>query len=108
MDTTKGYPGLSSLMAHADGFGMFKRFAALNMRNLLYMQAELMSLEDELQLATINDQQAPNTDPRSSYSKSADALRASFRSTEPAVREQWDKALEVRARLKEYSKLFRE
>ena len=95
-----GYPGLASLLGHADGFGMFKRFAALNMRNLLYMQAELLALEDELERSTLNDSLDTS---RSAYSKSAEKLRASAQSSDPKDKEQWDKALEVRAKLKEYS-----
>ena len=45
-----GYPGLSRLMGENDGYGMLKRFAALNMRNLLYTQAELVRRENELKL----------------------------------------------------------
>jgi len=100
-----GYPGLSRVLAHADGLGMFKRFADLNMRNLLYMQAELMSLEDELEVMTLNDHNEPVGTTRSFYVRSAHRLRASSQCTDPKDRQQWDKILEIRVRLKEYSML---
>ena len=107
MDVKTGYPGLSKLMGHADGLGMFKRFTDLNMRNLLYMQAELLALEDELEIATCNDHHDPNSPSRKLYSRSAKTLRASKDSSDPRNREQWDKVLEIREKLKEYSRQHR-
>ena len=92
-------------MGHADGLGMFKRFAGLNMRNLLYMQAELLSLEDELEVMTQNDHNGPAGSTRTFYGGSAQRLRASCQCADPKDREQWDKILEIRERLKEYSML---
>ncbi|KAL1620787.1 hypothetical protein SLS56_009512 [Neofusicoccum ribis] len=44
----QGYPKLATIMGPYRGMALFKRFASLNARNLLYMQAELLQLELEL------------------------------------------------------------
>lgn len=101
-----GYPGLSGVMAHADGLGMFKQFSVLNMLNLLYMQAELLTLEDELKVMTLNDHRGPAGSIRTLYAKSAKRLRDSSGSADPKEREQWEKVLEIRLKLKEYSTYY--
>ncbi|KAJ4350343.1 uncharacterized protein N0V89_008964 [Didymosphaeria variabile] len=44
----KGYPTLATRMGVVPPTAMFRRFGALNARNLLYYQNELMQLEAEL------------------------------------------------------------
>lgn len=43
-----GYPKLASFIGGQQGYWIFKRFASLNTRNLLYHQAKLIHLEHEL------------------------------------------------------------
>jgi hypothetical protein len=43
-----GYPRLSTFMAHEPGAAIARRFASLNLRILLYKQAEIVCLEHEL------------------------------------------------------------
>jgi len=43
-----GYPKLATFISSKDGCSIYKRFASLNARNLLYHQAELVCLEHEL------------------------------------------------------------
>jgi hypothetical protein len=43
-----GYPKLAKFMGGTGGYAIYKRFAALNARNLLYHQARLTRLEHEL------------------------------------------------------------
>ncbi|ROV95952.1 hypothetical protein VMCG_07984 [Cytospora schulzeri] len=43
-----GYPRVAELMAGHEEFAIFRRFRALNMQNLLYLQAEVVHLEEEL------------------------------------------------------------
>lgn len=95
-----GYPGLSELMAHDSGMGMFKRFASPNMRNLLYMQAELLDLEDELENICLDDH---NHATRGPYEFNATDLRRSATSSDSEERRQYEKILEIRGKLKEYS-----
>ena len=43
-----GYPKLASFLGGTKGYSIYRRFAALNARNLLYHQAKLTQLEHEL------------------------------------------------------------
>jgi hypothetical protein len=43
-----GYPRLSTFMAHEPGAAIARRFGSLNLRILLYKQAEIVCLEHEL------------------------------------------------------------
>ena len=43
-----GYPRLATFMAHEPGAAIARRFASLNLRILLYKQAEIVCLEHEL------------------------------------------------------------
>lgn len=43
-----GYPKLAKFLGGTEGYAIYKRFAALNARNLLYHQAKLTRLEHEL------------------------------------------------------------
>lgn len=47
-DLVPGYPKLAGQMGILPEAAMFRTFSALNARNLLYLQAELVSLEKEL------------------------------------------------------------
>lgn len=47
-EASHGYPQLASLLGGTDGYAIYKRFASLNARNLLYHQAKLIHLEHEL------------------------------------------------------------
>lgn len=102
--TETGYPALSRLMGKHAGLGMFKRFAALNMRNLLYMQAELLRKENELEALTLNDNAQAVGTLRRGYEGNARKLIESISAVEPFASEQWMKMLEIRGLLKEYSK----
>jgi hypothetical protein len=58
----KGYRGLAGFIGPQlhEGVGIFKRFANLNTLNLLYMQAELMHLEQELKVLALIDTGHPS------------------------------------------------
>lgn len=99
-----GYPALSRLMGKHAGLGMFKRFAALNMRNLLYMQAELLRKENELEALSLNDNNEPA---RRGYKGNARKLTESLSSLDPIASQQWRKMLEIRALLNEYSRTLK-
>ena len=47
-DASHGYPKLASFLGGVEGYAIYKRFASLNARNLLYHQAKLIHLEHEL------------------------------------------------------------
>lgn len=47
-DLTPGYPQLAALLSKENGFAVFRKFSTLNVRSLLYLQAELTDLEQQL------------------------------------------------------------
>ena len=93
-----GYPGLAKFIGPDldQGLGIFKKFAELNARSLLYMQAELLCLEQELDVITHVDEHG--TDPTTK-----NFARSVWEMKKPPNRPQWDKVLEVRRKLKDYS-----
>lgn len=98
-----GYPQLSSVMTSHPELAISRTFMALNLRNLLYMQAELMHLERELQMIVQEDTQSP--EPK------RQALQTDWLSLEKSLGEggepdQWAKVLEIRRKLEHYSKIL--
>ena len=99
--TVHGYPQLAQFLHLDPSFWIFRRFAALNAKNLLYMQAELVNLEREL--ADLEEESC----------KSGIGAAAQYRVFElknemadANVRKQWEKVMEVRGVLREYSRFF--
>ena len=93
-----GYPGLAKFVGQDldQGLGIFKQFSQLNARNLLYMQAELLCLEQELDVITYVDEHG--TDP-----STKNFARSVWEMKKPPNRSQWNKVLEIRGKLKDYS-----
>ena len=91
----EGYHKIAMLMAHINLF-IFRKFSRLNALNLLYLQAELIHLEKDLNDIAERDEQAglPH------YAKDWLSLSESERDGNS---EQWQKMLEVRKKLREYS-----
>lgn len=54
-----GYPKLAERMAIAPEIAVFRRFGFLNKLNLLYLQAELMDIEEELKDLQKGDHKKP-------------------------------------------------
>lgn len=94
-----GYPGLARLMGpnFDEGFGIFKKFSKLNACNLLYMQAELVGLEQELDAVTDLDDTDPTT---ITFARNVWNMRKADYS------DQWAKILEIRHKLQIYSRCF--
>ncbi|KAH8660568.1 hypothetical protein BX600DRAFT_514160 [Xylariales sp. PMI_506] len=93
----EGYAKLALLMGRHEEFAIFRRFRTLNMQNLLYMQAEITELED--QLKKIVQQDTRDTD-KSFYAKDWWSLS---QSPEDVEKTQWNKCLAIRTKLKEYN-----
>ena len=93
-----GYPGLAKLMGpnFDQGFGMFRKFTELNARNLLYMQAEMLCLEQELDMLTYVDKHGPDLNAKA-FVRSVWEMRKVLGSA------QWSKILELRGKLNSYS-----
>jgi hypothetical protein len=53
--TVPGYPRLGMFMGFVPEASMFRRFAALNSQNILYMQAELAFIERQLRMREEED-----------------------------------------------------
>jgi hypothetical protein len=95
-----GYPSLAALMGRSSGMAVFRQFSNLNLLNLLYLQAEIAALEDELKVLVQDDRDSQEPD-RSRYHLNAKALKNSVQTGDDL---QWRKLLEIRGKLTEYSK----
>lgn len=100
-----GYRSLAAAMGESPQWAIFKRFGTLNAQNLLYLQAELTSLEKKL-VQYVKEDQAATGDDRDKYDRDWETLKASCDTDPPAPgndNRQWTTFLEIRAKLKEYS-----
>jgi hypothetical protein len=94
-----GWPQVAELMSNIPDFASFNRFSALQIKSLLYYQAELEILKAELREEELEDYR--RGDERAiEYSKRADFL---VRSRNKENHRQWDVILKIRTVLKEYS-----
>lgn len=101
-----GYSKLASLMGRHPEVAILRRFSTLNVRNLLYLQAELVHLEHQLALCTKADLESRDQD-RVEYDRDWYALSSSgqaVRDRSDGDGEQWRIVMEIRKVLKEYSK----
>lgn len=95
----EGYPKLAELQGTYPQLGIYRRFATLNARNLLYLQAELVDLEDRLERHTLEDLGSTNEQQKRS---SRDWYTLSkIKDTE--LSPQWGMMLEIRQKLEQYS-----
>ena len=93
----EGHAKVATMMSHYNEFAIFRKFSKLNYQNLLYLQAELTHLEANLKKLADRDGRDPN---RTYYSKDWWFLA---QNEEHDSREQWQKFLQIRNKLKEYS-----
>ena len=92
----EGHVKLALLMSEYPETLIFRRFGAISAQNLLYLQAELVHLEHELQECTL-----PNNAPgRDVFSKDWFMFAHFNEGTE----QQWCLILQIRAKLKEYGR----
>ncbi|KAK8123194.1 hypothetical protein PG984_011864, partial [Apiospora sp. TS-2023a] len=94
----EGYPKISQLMGCQDEYAIYRRFRHLNALNLLYLQAELTHLEQDLD--TLIERDANNT-ARRFYTRNWLSLSQNDDDEEDG--EQWDKFLEIREKLDQYN-----
>lgn len=95
----EGYPELASIMGRYFEMGILRRFGTLNALNLLYLQAELIELESELQ-------EIAGKDVKSDIPFRSDFAHDWVLLSKPignGDEKQWQKVLQIRAKLKEYS-----
>ncbi len=95
-----GYETLSGFMSSYPEMAIFRRFRALEIQNLLYLQAEITHLEAELQDIATEDRHLRES-ARHLYHRSWWEL--SQESDEKCNNPQWAKVLEIRDKLEQYS-----
>lgn len=95
------YHSLAELIGHQPGFAVFRRFATLNAKNLLYLQAELAELEIQLARLEVKDQDSDDVTHRN-FQWQARLLMKS----PPGADEQCKKVLQIREKLDEYNRLL--
>jgi len=91
-----GYPKFAGRMELIPEIAIFRRFGALNAQNLLYLQAQLVSLEQELRAREKED----SVSGHANYAFDWFWLQ---RSAEGGHCAQWDLVKKTRKMLKEYS-----
>lgn len=96
-----GYPKLADHMGSSPEISIFKRFVALNRQNLLYLQAELTSLERRLRNVEAHSANCDPTDPRSHYSRDWEWMKITDEKS--TLNPQWQLFGQIRGVLKEYS-----
>jgi hypothetical protein len=98
-DIVIGYPKLAAKMQLQPELAIFRSFGALNAQNLLYYQAELVDLEQQLRKQQVQDDQ-DKTGKKSMYAKTWYRLQDSH---EDGDTEQLELVLKIRKTLKDYS-----
>jgi hypothetical protein len=85
-------------MSPHEELAILRKFNNMSLQNLLYMQAELMHLEEKYEIISAKDAECPSTPFKS---------RDWWSLTQPddeGKTEQWDTVLEIRAALEKYRK----
>ena len=95
-----GYPKLSGRMGMVPEMAIFRRFGTLNAQMLLYMQSELIHLEEELRELELEDSQSEQPY-KSKYSRDCFFL---YNPMTKGDDKQLTLVLKIKAKLKEYSK----
>jgi hypothetical protein len=93
----EGYAKIAQLMGAHEEFAILRRFRAMNMQNLLYQQAEIIHLENELHDLARRD--ARHSD-RGNHAHDWWSLSQGEGEGET---EQWELVLEIREKLEKYS-----
>jgi hypothetical protein len=94
-----GWPRLAELMAQTQDFAAFKRYRDLNIKSLLYYQAEIEMLREKLHEEEWADSQRGN-DQQREYARRIDSM---IRSKGKCTGTQWLTIIDLRKVLKEYS-----
>jgi hypothetical protein len=95
----EGYAKIAELMGRHPELAIIRKFKTANLQNLLYLQAEITYLEEELRQIEIRD--IRHGQPRENFQHDWWYLA----NTDTAEdNQQWTKALELRNKLGQYSK----
>jgi len=96
------YPKLSNFMGSFPDVAIFRRFGAMNVQNLLFLQAELSHLEREL--AVIREEEAQSEDEKRQLALRSWWELSSSQYEGEEDNPQWDIIQRIREKLVEYSK----
>lgn len=99
---SEGYAKVAQLMGDHPEFAIFRRFRALNMQDMLYLQAEITHLEADLRKITNDDVKR-----RGRQNHAYDWWSMAHGMHGEGDTEQWEKVLEIRQKLEKYSKRTR-
>jgi hypothetical protein len=97
MGESTGYNKLSGFMVD-EKYTIFRKFRLSANRDLLYLQAELAQLEDEF--AALSDRDRNGEGEQKLYDRNWHLLSTSEK--RGCEGEQWQKALQIRAKVREY------
>jgi hypothetical protein len=98
-----GYDKLALFMGRYSKLAIFRQFATLNTKNLLYMQAELVSDEAELEDIVHDDKYSLDAE-KQKHHISWTALKEPLANGKPCF--QLRKVLEIREKLEKYSECY--
>jgi hypothetical protein len=106
----KGWPHLAQIIAKKPHVESFCRFRELNVKNLLYYQVEIAEMEAELRNVELEDAgKCGDGQKEGTYATEANTMLLlkpeDRRNSSPEERRQRDLVLEIRKRLREYSKM---
>ena len=102
----EGYAHMGRLMGERPDVAIFRSFSAFSAENLLYLQAELVALENDLRVAQASDKTSLHAQRRRygvdwmRLSGSLEEETSEHRGADDGM--QWATVLEMRAKLKEY------
>jgi hypothetical protein len=101
-NTVSGYEGLARFMGTYPELAIFRRFGALNLQNIIYLQAEITTLEDEFQEIVAEDNLNAE---REMFSRDWDHLANSANSGygDEAASRRYRMIIHIRQVLKDYS-----
>ena len=94
----EGYAKLSSVVSNDSEFAIYRKFGALNAQNLLYYQAELLGLEDDLNDIASKDRNSQDIEKREFAYNWAELSQAAA-----GKNLQNEKFMKIRKTLREYS-----
>lgn len=97
--TINGYAKVAELMARYDELGILRGFKSLNLQHLLYLQAEIIHLRDDLAVRVQKDQACPT---REAHSVDWWSLA---HGEDDESRKQWELVLGIQEKLETYSKI---
>jgi len=95
-----GYSRLAALMRNRHDLAIFRQFSDLNVKNLLYMQGELVRLEVELEMMASENKNSRDLE-KADFEKSVTTMIGPHRAEDG--HKHWAKVLEIREKLKDYS-----